>query len=128
MPETMHPFLAHLEAHMGPIQAGGRLRDGVQAVRFKDRPFRGASSFLTLGLSHHVLRQEEGAGVRIEFLLSCRNEFVASFNSASVLADVCDAVFEAQSPPLRGAVFGPRGRFFDESEMEALYCSPPRST
>ena len=121
----MHPFLEHIETCLGPIQSGARLREGVDGVRFRDRPHDGATAFLTLGLSHHVFGQRHGVGVRIEFLLACRDEFVESLNPLSVLADVCDEVVPAHSAPSRGTVFGPRGRFFEGSEMEALYCGAP---
>jgi hypothetical protein len=121
----MHAFIEHVESHLGPIQDGARLRAGISGVRFCDRPHRGSSSFLTLGLSHHVLTQRHRPGVRVEFILACKDEFVDLLNPLSVLADVCDEVEPAHSAPARGTVFGPRGKFFEGSEMEALYCAAP---
>jgi hypothetical protein len=43
----------------------------------------------------------------------------------SVLADVSEQALERHSAPPRGTVIGPRGQFFDESPMEALYCAQP---
>ena len=121
----MAAFIDHIESHLGPIQDGARLRPGVQGVRFLDRPDRGATTFMTLGLSSHVLTQRSGVGVRIEFVIACRDAFVQPFNPLSVLADVCSQVLPGHSAPARGTVYGPRGRFFRESEMEALYCASP---
>jgi len=121
----MAAFIDHIESHLGPIQDGARLREGVQGVRFRDRPNPGATTFMTLGLSNHVLTQRSGVDVRIEFVIACHDAFVEGFNSLSVLADVCDQVLPDHSAPARGTVFGPRGRFFEGSEMEALYCASP---
>jgi hypothetical protein len=43
----------------------------------------------------------------------------------SLLADVSDQALSSHAAPARGTVIGPRGRFFAESEMEALYCAAP---
>jgi len=121
----MPSFIDHLEAHLGPIKGGCRLRDGVQGVRFADCPRPGCATFMTLGLTHHVFDQASGKGVRPEFLISCRDEFVASLNALSLLADIADSCLPTHAAPARGTVFGPAGRFFAASEMEALYCAVP---
>jgi hypothetical protein len=43
----------------------------------------------------------------------------------SVLADVSDQAIAMHAAPERGTVIGPRGRFFAETKMEALYCTAP---
>jgi hypothetical protein len=101
------------------------LSESVQGVWFREQPVRGATTFATLGLSHHLLSQPTGVQLRIELLLACRNEFVSAFKAMSVLADVSDDIRSLHQAPSRGTVFGPRGRFFAESEMAALYCSAP---
>jgi hypothetical protein len=121
----MPSLIEHLEAHLGPITGGCSLRDRVQGVRFADCPRPGSATFMTLGLTHHVFRQASGKGVRLEFVISCRDEFVASFNPLSLLADIADRCLPAHTAPARGTVFGPAGRFFPESAMEALYCTVP---
>ena len=80
---------------------------------------------MTLGLSHHAFHQTEGVNVRPEILIACHAKTVEAFNPASVLANVCDMCVAAHHAPPRGTVFGPRGRFFPDSEMTALYCSLP---
>lgn len=50
-------LIEHLERYLGPIQAGSRLSASVQGVCFHDRPVRGAVTYSTLGLSHHVVMQ-----------------------------------------------------------------------
>jgi hypothetical protein len=80
---------------------------------------------MTLGLSHHISHQTEGPDLRLEFLVACDEGTIDLFNPASVLADICDIWFQNHHAPARGTVIGPRGRFFKESEMAALYCSPP---
>jgi hypothetical protein len=125
MSDVAHPFITHVERCLGPIQAGATLREGVQGARFGDCPHKGASAFMTLGLSHHAFTQSRSPRVRIEFLVACRDQFVESFRPLSVLADVSDQAVLLHSAPARGTVIGPRGRFFEKSEMQALYCTHP---
>lgn len=118
-------LIDHLERYLGPIHSGAPLGAGVQGVLFPDRPFRGSTTFTTLGLSNHLLSQERGPQVRLEFVLACRNAVVDAFSPLSVLADISEHAVAAHSAPARGTVIGPRGRFFPESTMEALYCAEP---
>jgi hypothetical protein len=118
-------LIEHVERYLGPIEAGARLREGVQGAWFRERPFAGSSSFMTLGLSHHVFKQAAGNGIRLELLIACRNEFVESFNPLSILADVSDRVASTHVAPARGTVIGPAGRFSPQFQMEALYCCSP---
>ena len=80
---------------------------------------------MTLGLTHHVFHQAEGANVRLELLIACHAKTVDAFNPGSVLANVHDMCVPGHHAPPRGTVLGPRRRFFPESEMTALYCSLP---
>lgn len=121
----MVSFIDHIEEHLGLIQGGARLREGVQAAWFADRPTPGSTTVMTLGLSNHVFGQAKGPSVRLELVVACHESTIESFNPASILADICDVIFPAHSAPPRGNVFGPGGRFFPASEMEALYCSLP---
>ena len=119
-------FVEHMEEHLGRIQAGARLSESIHGVRFADMPEPGASTFATLGLTHHVLKQGgDGPDVRVEFLVACRDEVVDAFNPLSVLAAMSDQAMDLHTAPPRGTVIGPRGRFFPASEMEALYCAAP---
>lgn len=121
----MPTFVEHLEEYLGPIQGGTRLNNATMAAWFADCPVRGAATFMTVGLSHHVFHQAEGANVRLEFIVACHTSTVEAFNPASVLANACDMCAPTHHAPPRGTVLGPKGRFFPESEMTALYCSPP---
>lgn len=123
--ENPSSFIDHIEEHLGRIQGGARISEGLSAARFPDCPAPGSTTFMTLGLSHHVFHQAQGVNVRLEFLVACHENFVEAFSPASVLADVCDTYVPTHHAPPRGTVIGPRGRFFPESEMEALYCSLP---
>jgi hypothetical protein len=118
-------FVDHIEEHLGPIQGGTPLREGVQAAWFADCPSPGATTVMTLGLSHHVFHQTNGPDVRLELVMACHESLVESLNPASLLADVCDRIAPTHHAPARGTVFGPAGPLFPASEMEALYCSPP---
>jgi hypothetical protein len=118
-------LIEHVESYLGPIQAGARLREGVQGAQFRERPVAGSSSFMTLGLSHHVLKQGSGKGIRIELVIACRDNFVESLSPLSILADVADRVAATHVAPARGTVLGPAGRFSPRFPMEALYCCNP---
>ncbi len=111
-------LVRYFETYLGPIQSGLRLSEGVQGVTFREQPVTGATAFTTLGLCNHLLAQKRGPSVRVEFLLACQNSFIDSFRPLSVLADVSDQALALHSAP-------PRGRFFAESQMEALYYAAP---
>jgi hypothetical protein len=125
MASGTHPFIEHVEAYLGPIQSGARLTEDVNWVWFRDMPAPGARTYMTLGLSHHALEQSEGPKKRVELLIACRNEFVEKLDPMALLTDVLDHALRVHSAPPRGTVIGPRGRFFAESAMEALYCTMP---
>jgi suppressor of fused protein SUFU len=119
-------FIEHIEEYLGPIQGGTGLREGVQAAWFADCPSPGSTAVMTLGLSHHAFHQAEGPDVRMEMIIAWHGDAAPSLNGAgSVLADICDRIVPAHHAPPRGTVFGPGGRFFPGSEVEALYCSLP---
>jgi len=125
MVNEVNQFIEHLEHHLGPIHNGATLCEGVLGAQFLARPFAESTTFMSVGLSHHVFQQSNGNPLRIEFLVACHNKFVDAFNPMSILADLCEQAISLHSVPPRGTVIGPRGKFFETTMMEALYCASP---
>lgn len=120
------PFLAHLERHLGPMQAGWRIPDAGSAfvVRFDDRPVEGAVTYTTLGLGETVLHQADGGNLRQELLFCCwapeRDEDVVG-----LLMVAARDVLDSEHALAHGQVLGPAGPLVPEASVEALYCTAP---
>jgi Suppressor of fused protein (SUFU) len=118
-------FTDHIEEHLGPVRGGVRVDEGLAIVAFADCPAAGASTMMTLGLSHHAFHQADGPNLRIEFLIACRAGMIEAFHPELILADVSETVVRRHEAPPRGTVLRWGKRFFPETRMEDLYCAPP---
>jgi hypothetical protein len=120
------PLIAHLERHLGPIVRGAedaRL-PGVWVVVFSDRPAPGATTYATLGLSHHLLTGVAGRQYRLELLGCSRAEFDALAPEGALLT-VAEEMLARHAPLLRGQVVGPAGSIVPGSTLRAFYCTVP---
>jgi len=115
----------HLEGHLGQFVEGWKSDPptGVQVVRFANQPFPQASTFVTLGLSHHVLDQGDDAKAALELLLPAWDD-TDRWAVVSLLGSFAHLVVEKHHAPPRGTVsnldyFIPGGR------MSAVYVSLP---
>lgn len=125
----MGSLIKHVELHLGPIEGGwSKYTNGTVApftiVRFRDQPHPGVSTYLTLGLSNHVISLASGRPVRQELLLSADRRF-DSWNIPGLLGTVGREVLTRHQGLLRGEVLGPAGPLLPGSSLEALYCASP---
>ena len=125
MVNEVNPFIEHLERHLGPIHNGATLCEGVLGAQFQACPFAESTTFVSVGLSHHVFQQGNSAPARIEFLVACHKHFVSALNPLSIIAGLCEQAISLHRVPPRGTVVGPCGKFFETTKMEALYCASP---
>lgn len=119
----------HLETQLGPIVGGwSQTRAGAelefQVVLFQNAPMRGACTFATVGLSNELLDQGDGTHIRQELLFLCYDRF-RFWDPQNLVAAVGAEVLKSRHALHRGRVLGPRGRLFDLSSHEALYCAVP---
>jgi hypothetical protein len=96
----------------------------VQACRFRDQPYASATTYTTLGLSHHVLRMNETRDVRQELLVSV-HESQAREELAGLLLEIASRVLQEQKALLRGEVLQLGAPILHGSEATALYASLP---
>lgn len=125
----MSDLVVHLESYLGPIAAGSagdeHTPEGVQVLRYgPDRPFGGALTLTTLGLSHHLLAQPGGPGLHQELVLHLPAADPPR-NAAAVLFRVADELIRSGRGLLRGEVLGPSGRVFGTGTAAALYAAAP---
>jgi len=119
------PLVRHLESHLGAIVNGNIFEEPrVQVVRFEDRPFKGAVTYSTLGVSNHVLPQASGSSIRQELILSCHSRF-NGWRPGRLLAVVAQDVLREHKALERGQVLGPAGPIREGSTAHGFYCAPP---
>jgi hypothetical protein len=120
------PLIAHVEQHIGVISRGSELSSdrGIQAVIVDGHPTLEATSYLTLGLSDHVLTGPSGRQFRQELLGASYTRF-AELNPDANLLKIAHDLLQAHRAALRGEVIGPAGPIVHGSSLEAYYCSLP---
>ncbi len=119
------PLIRFMESHLGPIASGSIFEDpAIQVVRFDNQPFEKAVTYATLGLSHHVLKQEQGPDIRMELLLGCHERF-ASWNPGSLLAVVAKDLLSKHRALRQGDVLGPAGPIKEGSSCHGFWCTSP---
>lgn len=99
----------HYECEIGKIDRGWSDKDqswGIQVVSFRDRPESGVTTFATLGLSRHLLKQPSGQQVRQELLISAKEKH-ADMSLAKLLLFVAERVLKDHNAVLRGELVGP---------------------
>ena len=129
MTDGSSDLVEHLEDYLGRIDVGWTVdADGAQ-VPFQVARFDGLVSggvpFATIGLSRVKLRSSvSGKRIRQEFVFLAPPA-LADRSVPGLLQQVGREIVASGTALLRGDVIGPRGRLFEEYEMEALYSSNP---
>ncbi|MDX3775727.1 suppressor of fused domain protein [Chromatiaceae bacterium AAb-1] len=120
-------IIEHTEKFLGKLSKGWKeeLSSGeLQVVCFKDSPFEFVDSFLTVGLSHHVLKISDSKEVRQELIFPISNlnmtDMVVSF-----LFFVCDLILEKHNALLRGQVIRLPVDAAKTLGFDAVYCTIP---
>lgn len=118
-------MIKHFEKYLGKISSGW-VSEGsnVQAILFKNQPFKDVSTYSTLGLSKHVLKINQTKEVRQELLISVYEKY-ESKNIASSLITFAEHIIETKKSLLRGEVIGPGTPIINGSQFVGVYCSIP---
>lgn len=117
----------HAERYLGSIADGFSVRMPARSLviaRFQGQPHQFASTFVTLGLSEQVLKQQSGRIARQELILcvpsSCDKE--SMFKLLGALAfDVSNSGVALA----RGQVLGPVSPLFEGASVSAFFCMAP---
>jgi Suppressor of fused protein (SUFU) len=120
------PLLEHLEKYLGRAAGGVSVPAAlpIQVLRFDKQPATGATTFVTLGLSEHLLKQEGAApNIRHELVFCCRSPDQKEV--AALLSVVAEDLLRRHRGLARGEVLGPAGKVLSQSSLTALYCAAP---
>lgn len=120
-------LIEHLEKHLGKIDQGwgeSSTSSKVVAVRFRDQPMDGVVTYVTLGMSNHVLQMPKGLTVRQE-LVFIANEQYPSAQIASFLYTFSDFLISKKRALLRGDVIGPSTPVIPGVRMNSVYAAIP---
>ncbi|HVJ21030.1 MAG TPA: suppressor of fused domain protein [Polyangiaceae bacterium] len=119
----------HLRIHFG--EDGGDAAAwsfddaGFGIVTYDDQPVRGAITYLTMGLSRHVLEQRSGKSICQELLMSVRAD-QKEISPERSLASLAHDFLERHSPIPDGQVIGWQGGVFPGSRFTAVFCTSAR--
>jgi hypothetical protein len=118
---------AHLEAHIGRLESGGAVRDGVQVVRYVSSPIAGATAFSSLGLNRHLLasRNAPGGAISMEVVMLARAGGALERATPRLLADIVTHCLDSHCALMRGDLIWLRGSRLEGSSAAALYVSAP---
>jgi hypothetical protein len=127
MSGTGSGLIDHVESTVGRIEFGWRHEgsaSGITVVRARDQPYEGASTYVTLGVSRHVLKMSTGRDVRQEFIVAADARF-ESTHVASFLQTFAEFVTEGHQALLRGQVIGPSEPVIPSIRLNAIYTAIP---
>lgn len=120
-------LIQHVENYLGSIDKGWKDNDSeqnLQVVYFPDCPGETISTFLSLGMSDHVLELNNFKRVRQELVFSIytvsSSELVVSF-----LMSLCEAVVNRGKAVLRGEVIPLTSELAQKIGFKFVYCTIP---
>jgi len=120
-------LISHIESLLGQLEQGWSFTKGVgsvKVVRFKDQPFEGGVTYVTLGLSDNVLPMSQGREVRQELVFTAYENFRAE-EIASFMLSFCDYILAQRQALLRGDLVGPSIPLIPEVAVNSVYASIP---
>jgi hypothetical protein len=121
-------IIENLEINLGLIAEGWKndstVGDVLQVVRFADQPFKGASTFSTIGLSESKVLLPKGTYCRQELIFTAWDSYPAE-HVASFLLTFAEFVRGTQRPLLRGDVVGPSVPLIPEVTANSVYATSP---
>ncbi|MDX6709646.1 MAG: hypothetical protein QOH96_662, partial [Blastocatellia bacterium] len=120
-------IITHIEHFLGQIGDGWKLIEPgyeVNVASFRDKPFEGAITYVTLGLSHHVLAMNPEESVRQELVFTTYEKYSGG-EIASFLITFSDFILSKHQALLRGDVVGPGESIIPGCPLKAVYSSMP---
>ena len=120
-------ILEHAEKYLGEISQGWKdegAEENIQIVSFKDCPGESTTTFMSLGLSHHVLDISETKSVRLEIVFSVYSMAIVTM-VVSFLFSLCEAIINRHKTVLRGEVIPLSSDMAKRIGFDAVYCAIP---
>lgn len=120
-------LITHIEKHLGKIDKGWVLKDEplpIQVVRFRNKPFEGITTYVTLGLSDNLLNLKEEKDVLQELVFSAYDKY-PSEQIASFMVTFAEYLLSKKRGLLRGDVVGPSSPLIPNVSVNGVYASIP---
>lgn len=118
-------ILEHLSFHLGREISITKYPDlGIFIATYSSQPCEGATTFVTIGLSKHVLTTRSGGKVAEELIFSCWDQFLAQ-DPKMLLGFICAELLRTHRAIERGQTFGTLNDLWPLPTKEALYCTWP---
>lgn len=120
-------ILDFFETHLGSFSDAWKLskeKYNLQVLRFKNQPFVGVDTYITLGLSHYPLKQRSNSTIKQELLISVKNNY-SKEQIASFLLSFAESILDSSKALMRGEVVGPGKNIIDKVKCNAIYVTLP---
>jgi hypothetical protein len=117
-------LINHVEYFLGAIDDAWQSESGIKVAHFRDKPVDGVATYVTLGLSHHVLPMHGERTVREELVFSAYEKYPRA-QIASFLLTFCDFVLSKHKALLRSNVIGPSDPIMPDVSLNAIYAAIP---
>lgn len=120
-------YLQHAEKYLGQITQGWKDEKsvpGLQIVAFADVPEPGTNTFLSLGLSNHLLKLKDSRQIRQELMISMDVSSSPEIH-VSLLFSLCEAILARHQGLLRGEVIPLAKQLATKLGLDSVYCAIP---
>ncbi len=129
--EKSPPLIEHIEHHLGDLEdsivdswGAGTKGSKFQILELKDQPVPHAITYMTLGISDHLLEQETGP-IRQELIFSCWEDF-AHLKPQTLVSAFGMEILDQQLAVHNHEVVGPGGPILGGLQVDSIYCISPR--
>lgn len=123
------PLVEHIEKHLGKISISWITEDisvpgKIQIIKFMETPAKGITTFITLGLSKHLLQMPSGKKCRQELVI-CANSNSNAEDLISILLMLGYRTSVSHKAILRGGIEYIGRSLTENPEMSYLYACVP---
>lgn len=120
-------IVEHAERYLGEIDQGWKdntPNNDLKIVSFKGCPLEPVTTFMSLGLSNHILDISEAKKVRLEIVFSAYSMTISSM-VVSFLLSLCEAILSRGKAVLRGEIIPLSKELATRIGFDAVYCAIP---
>lgn len=117
-------LINHVESFLGEMKEAWKSDQGITVARFPDKPVEGMATYVTLGLSDHVLPIRGERTVRQELVFTADEQYPPA-QIASFLLTFSEFLISKHQALLRGDVIGPSDPIIPGVSVNAVYASMP---
>ncbi len=118
-------FIKHLETTLSEITQGWKA-DQINVASFSKQPFEQAVTYVTLGLSHHILALPHQRIVRLELIFTAYENYADNY-IVSFLEDVSNLILSEHQAILRGEFIKLANPIIPLSPLNYVYVTIPSS-